>query len=355
MVESLKHVYCNSNIPFLTQIYMKKILDNYDIDVKDVQRVRSVYKVKTSEGIYCLKKVGNREKKAIKSIRIMEYLSLKGFNKVARPVYCKTGKILVKTDDSSYYLTNWIDAEEVNFDDIDQVTDCVRLLAEFHENAKGFYLDGVKMKSNLGKIFNIYNDKIQLMNIFKDKLEKMKNKSIFDITYQENLDFYIAQAKQAIELLKHSEYMSLCEDSKKEKYICHNSFYYQNILRDSSNNYFIVDFESCLYDLPLIDLAKFIRRIMSRNNFLWDFNYCKELINEYSKIKKISDKEYKILLALLIFPYKFFRLGRKRYIKKKKWKEDRYIRKLNKIIESNMYKDKFIQDFKEYFDIKLNK
>ena len=353
MFESLKHVYSKSNIPFLPQLYIKKILDNYNIEVIDVQRIRSVYKIKSKDGVYCLKKVGSSEKKAIKSIRIMEYLMTKNFHKVAKPIYCITGEILVKADDSSYYLTNWIDAEEVDFENPNHVTDSVQLLAEFHEKAKGFNDNDIKMKSNLGKVIKMYNRKLQLMSKFKDQLAKIQNKSIFDITYQDNINYYIAQARQSIELLKNSEYLSLCEESKKEKHVCHNSFYYQNILKDNNNNYFIVDLESCLYDLPLIDLAKFLRRIMSRESFLWDFNYCNELITEYSRIRKINDKEYKVLLALLIFPYKFYRLGRKKYLKKKRWKEDRYIRKLNRVLESIVYKNTFIKDFKEYYDIKL--
>jgi len=135
-------------------------------------------------------------------------------------------------------------------------------------------------------------------------------------------------------------------------YLCHNSFYYQNILKSNNNDYYLIDLESCLYDLPVIDLGKFIRRIMWRKSFLWDFDMCKVLISKYDSIRKINDKEHEVLLAMLMFPYKFYRLGRKRYQKNKKWKEERYNRKLNKILEFKKAKESFIEKFIENYSIK---
>jgi len=337
---------------FLEQLEIEKILKQYSLNVINIQKIRSVYKINTPNDCYCLKKIGNGEKRAIKSINIMEYLRMKGFNKVAKPIRSISGEMIIQRKNSTYYLTNWINADEVNFNVSEHIIDSVTLLAEFHNKAKGFYSKKIKIKNNIGKLPKIFSDKLNSLNSFKDYLKNKDNKNDFDNLYYNHVDYYINQAQQALNILRNSNYNTLCEEYKKEMYLCHNSFYYQNILKSESNGYYIIDLESCLYDIPVIDLGKFIRRIMWRKSFLWDFDMCKALISEYDSIRKISEKEYKILLAMQIFPYKFYRLGRKKYQKKKKWKEDRYYRKLNKILRYREDKEIFIEKFIENYYIK---
>ena len=47
------------------------------------------------------------------------------------------------------------------------------------------------------------------------------------------------------------------------------------------------------------------------------------------------------MLALIIFPHKFWKLGQKRYMKQKKWSETKYLHKLNKITCHNETQEKF--------------
>ncbi len=350
---ALKHIYESSNMVFLEQMEVNKILKNYDLNIIDVEKIRSIYMVAAEEGFYCLKKIGNGEKRAIKSISIMNHLKTQGFNKVTNPLYCSSGEVLVKRKSSSYYLADWIDAAEVDFDNIGDIMESVRLLAEFHNKAKGFQTKIIKLESNIGKLPKLYNEKTYFLNNIKESLDRKSDKNSFDILYHENMDYYIHQAQLAANILKNSDYDRLCEKNKNELYICHDSFYYQNILKDEQNNYYLIDLESCLYDLPLVDLGKFLRRIMANKKYLWDFDLCRSMLFEYRNVRKLDEKEYKIILSMLVFPYKFYKLGRKKYLKKKKWKNERFLRKLNRILEYKEQKERFIESYIEYYDIKL--
>lgn len=348
---ALRHVYKSSNITFPEQIEINKILRNYDLNIIGAEKIRSVYKIITQNGDYCLKKISNGEKRAIKSISIMEYLKIHGFNNVANPFYSITGEKIVKIKSSSYYITDWIDALEVDFDDPEHIIKSAQLLAEFHNKAKGFRTDTVKIRSNIGKLPHLYDGMTASLNRLKEKLDLKTDKDSFDNIYHSNIDYYINQAQYASSIIKHSGYNELCENCKREMYICHDSFYYQNILKDDSDNYFLIDLESCLYDLPLVDLGKFLRRIMSNKKSLWSFDLCKRIVYEYGCVRKMDEKEYKVLLAVLIFPYKFYKLGKKNYFKMKKWKKERFLKKLNKILEYRECKEKFIERYIKYYDI----
>ena len=353
MSTCLKHMYEFSNMTFLEQIEAHKILENYDLCVTNVDRVRSAFKVTSNNGCFCLKKIGNGEKRAIKSISIMEYLRAQGFDKVTRPFYTSSGEILVKRKSSTYYLTNWIDAYEIGFDDINHIFESTQLLAEFHNKAKGFQSKAIQIKSRLGKMPALVNDKVNFLIKIKEYLEQKTDKTDFDSLYYEFNDYYIHQAQYAANILKHSDYDMLCEKNKKELYICHDSFYYQNILKDESGNYFLIDLESCLYDLPLVDIGNFIRRIMTDKKSLWDFDLCRRMLLEYGNIRKMDEKEYKVILSMIAFPYKFYKIGKKKYLKKKKWKDERFNRKLERILQSRETQEKFIEKYIKYYDIKL--
>lgn len=336
---------------FIEQVEVNKILSNYDLHVIGAEKIRSVYKITTENGCYCLKKIGNGEKRAIKSISIMEYLKMHGFNNVANPFHSAGGEKIVKRKSSSYYLTDWIDALEVDFDNAEHIIKSAQLLAEFHNKAKGFQTKTVKIRSNIRKLPRLYSEKIAFLNRLKDNLDLKTDKNYFDNLYFTNIDYYLQQAQLAANIIKHSYYNELCDNCEKELYICHDSFYYQNILKNESDSYFLIDLESCLYDLPLVDLSKFIRRIMSSKKFLWDFDLCKKIIYEYGSIRKMDEKEYKVILASLVFPYKFYKLGKKKYLKKKKWKNDRFLRKLNKILKYKECKEKFLERYIKYYNI----
>ncbi|SHI93974.1 CotS family spore coat protein [Lutispora thermophila] len=349
MSKCLKYIYESSNITFFEQIELDKILREYDLNIIKVEKVRSVYKIDTFNGSYCLKKIGNGQKRAIKSINIMEYLRMNGFYKVTKPIYCISGDIVIQRKNSTYYLTNWINANEVDFNELEQVSDSICLLAEFHEKAKGFFSKNITIKNNIGKLPRLYNDYLKLLNKLKENLENRPDKSIFDSIYYENIDYFINQAEQALYILKKSDYNKLCDVRKKELYLCHDSFYYQNILKDDKSNYFIIDLESCLYDLPVVDIGKFMRRIMYRKNYLWNFDLFKMIISKYAAIKEINENEYKILLSMLMFPYKFYKLGKKKYIKKKKWKDERFLKKLNNVLVAEESKKLFIKNYMDYY------
>lgn len=349
----LKHAYDDSNISYMEQNKVQKILNMYNLNIITVEKVRSVYKIYTDNGLFCLKEASNNRKKAMKSIKIIEHLKSQGFNNIANPYPSSIGSYFVKTKDSAYYLTDWIDAEEVNFSDNQHIIESSKLLAEFHKYAKGFKADDIKITNQIGKWPTIFSNKINFLNDIKEKLSLNQYIEDFDIMYQNSIDYFINEAQFSLHMLKHSEYESICKHYNKEQQICHNSFYYQNILVDKNNKYYLIDLESCVYDFPFRDIGKLIMRILDKKENLWNFQLCKDILNAYNSVKTIEENEYKAILPLIIFPYKFYKIGQKKYIKKKRWKNERFYRKLKRIIEYREKKEEFVNKFISYYNIKI--
>lgn len=332
-----------------------EVLKHYDFQAASVEKIRSAYKICTLKGDFCLKRVGHGYKKAKKSFYLMKHLKENGFDNIAEYYQTKDGKMLIKYKDAAFYLTHWIEGREASFSDTDEILSCSVLLANFHNMAKGFKTPKhVEVKTHTKKWKKGFRKCMDELEGFKDNIEKLKLKSEFDYTYRSSVDSFMKEAAHSLEILEHSRYDELSNYFLNEGYICHDSFYYQNILINENSKFFIVDLESCQYDIPVSDLGKLIRRVLSKKRFLWDFDLCRRIIEKYCLVRPLAKEEYEILLSILIFPHKFWKLGKKRYIRDKKWNEKKYGKKLHRLLREKQYKREFIYCFINFYDLDLD-
>ncbi|EYE88815.1 spore coat protein [Fervidicella metallireducens AeB] len=327
---------------------IKSVLKEYNILPEKIERVRSVYKISQKDFIYCLKKIKDNNNKGV---LISEYLKNNGFYNLPEYIKTKNNKDMVKYNNSYYYITSWINGRECDFNDFDELKSAIKLLADFHIKSEGFYMKTAKIKYVNKNWVTQFTEEKNKLKAYKVLLERKKIKTTFDDAYYFAIDYYSSRIDYAINLLKNSNYTYFAKQVLEKKIICHDSFYYQNILIDSSKNMFLIDMESLVYDIHVYDLAKFIRRIMFKGNYSWNFNCARELIDLYSSINRLNNDEFKILLAFIMFPQKFCKLGSKRYIKKKQWNELKYIKKIDRLLESIKNEEIFIEEFIKYYNI----
>lgn len=329
------------------------ILSHYRIVPKDVERIRSVYKVICNEKSYCLKRIRHGDKKALKGLLLVRYLKSNDFSNVAEYIKTLDGRECVKYKKERYYLTEWIDGKECDFKTIDELIKASQLLGEFHIKSKGFYSKGINMGSNHKNWPKMLLEMKEDLLYFEKVIDSKKIKSVFDAEYKNTIDYYKNMMDVSIQLLNNSNYIDISKKAKEQRCVCHDSFYYQNILLKNDNTMYIIDLDSTIYDIHAYDLAKFIRRILHKKAYSWSFEVGKKLIEAYSEINKLTYEDYEILLAFIIFPHKFWKLGKKKYYKSKKWKEEKYLKKLYKLISYINNQNQFINEYTKYFNLKL--
>ncbi|WDC83974.1 spore coat protein [Caloramator sp. mosi_1] len=138
--------------------------------------------------------------------------------------------------------------------------------------------------------------------------------SYFDILFIETFNSQMNLAEKSLIYLLSSNYRNLNKLAIKKKTICHNSFYYQNII-ESNNTLYLIDYDKIIYESVEYDLGKFIQRIMFRKSYSWDFDKAKLLIDKYiCCYGKTID--FRLLLSIIIFPHKYWKLGNKNMIRK---------------------------------------
>jgi CotS family spore coat protein len=333
---------------------LEKILDNYDIEYNKVERVRSAYRVETNEGVYCLKMLRRGYKRGRKSYILSNALREKGFENLAPYVYTKDGEYLIRNKKSSFYLTEWIRGTEVSFNSIDDILDSARFLAQFHINARNIVIPrDIKIRNKHNRWAEVFNKQNEIVRGFVGKIEKKSKRAGFDILYKNNYAIYDSDAKLAMDLINTQEAKQAFDAAMQEGCICHDSFYYQNILRDENGKLYLIDFESSQLDCPMSDLGKFIRRVLYKHKYKWDFDLCRRIIDAYDSVRPITREEFYPLLAMIVYPHKYWKLGKKRYIKKKPWTEAEYQHKIKKVIKLQELKEDMVRSFIMFYGIHI--
>jgi CotS family spore coat protein len=342
-----RKVKYESNLSIKEEMMVKYVMSKYGYEVKEIYRARSAYKIITQNETLCLKRLMHGVNKANNGYYLVENLFKLGFDNTAKFLKNTEGELYIKYKKFTLYVTEWIDGEECNLDDISEAINCIKLLAKFHTTANAIDTSRLRIKNNLKNWPKIFSDRLIELEQFRYIAERKKIKNEFEHMYLKYVDSFYKRVVMSIELLNSSNYYLLSNEASKNKSLCHDSFYYQNILK-KDDKYYLIDLDSIMVDLEVVDIAKYIRRLMFKKSYDWDFDKAKVLIEAYSSIKSLSYKELEILLALISFPHKFWKLGKKRFIKQKNWNEQKYMHKLEKSIKYFELEEAFFENFSSY-------
>lgn len=323
---------------------LKTVLHKYNLELLSAEKVRSAYKIITNNGKFCLKRMKHGRNKIKNGCILTEELLLNKFTNAAKYFRTKDGDFSVVYKKKIFYLTQWIEGSESDLTNIDEAINCTKLMAEFHNVSNKIDHKKINIPNNLRNWPKIFASNLNDFGKFKKMIISKKIKNEFDILFLENTDNVFNRGMYAVDMLNKSQYYKSSKAANDNETICHNSFYYQNIIK-KDREYFIIDLDSIMIDLQLSDLGKLIRRLMFKRAYGWDFNFAKCLIEAYNSTNRLSKEDLEIMLALIIFPHKFWKLGKNRYIKQKKWSESKYFHKLSKITSYNEDQEKFFQDY----------
>ncbi|WP_187119272.1 CotS family spore coat protein [Clostridium polynesiense] len=307
---------------------LEKVLKNYNLNILEVYRKRSAYKVVAKEGLYCLKRMKHGEHKVKNGYILTKELNRLGFYNTAEYMLTANKKLYVKEAKYIFYLTTWIDGIESNLYESKEISECIKLLAKFHLAVQNINIGNLLLEDNSNKWIRHYENKLNDLKLYEKIIKEKLMLSQFDNLYEQDILDEYNYGRFSLDLISSCDYNII---NSSMKGICHDSFYYQNIIT-MNDEYYIIDLDSIVMDIQIVDLAKLIRRLMYSHNYKWDFNKAKVIIETYNSVKKISPPELKLMLAVIAFPHRFWKIGKKRYIKPNQWSEIRFYKKLKKYI-----------------------
>jgi spore coat protein, CotS family len=348
---NIKYIESSADITERETYKIKYVLSKYGKDTITISKTKNNYLISTKDELLCLNKYRHGKYKIKNACLLTEKLLKNEFNNTLKYYKTKHGDFYVRYNKYIYYLTVWYKGEGCNLEVLEDIIKCSELLANFHKNVSFIDISHMKIKKTIKNwpkvIYNYIND----LERFNNFIEKKVIKNNFDIIYNRFMDKYSARATNALNLLNELDFYKLYCKANKENNICYNANFFKCILKNDSE-YFITELDNIVIDLQLMDLVFFINIIMTKNSRPWDFEKAKTIICSYSLINPLSTQDLQFILAMLLFPYKYWKLGNKRYVKQKKWTEGKYIHKLNKIINNYQLEENFYKNFLDYINNK---
>ncbi len=323
------------------------IFKAYGLKVIDIVPKRGIYRIETDQGFKCLKKIKADYRNIYFTHDAIEHLTQNGFHKVSRIRRTLDGNLFLTYGEDTYFMMDWIDGRECDYENPIELDIAVKTLAELHEASKGFTTNfGDEHRNLLGKWPEVYKKRSEELLLMKEMAEKKQDKIQFDEIFLKYVDYYYEDALAACEGLRNFDYEGLVEKARKEKGFCHNDYAYHNLLISYDHQEVaVLDFEYCIFDLRINDVGSIIHRNLKK--CFWDIERAEYILDGYQRHSSLSQDELKAIYVYLRFPMDFWRIASQFYLENKRWHDETYT---GKIIDKSEWKDlreDFLQDFKE--------
>ncbi|HEY5562005.1 MAG TPA: CotS family spore coat protein [Clostridiaceae bacterium] len=323
----------------------RNIEENYNIEVLDIIKVKSSYRVETKNKNYCLKVIKYNFSHFLFIIGAIKHLVNKQCEGIINIIPTVTGRDYIRVDVYYAYLTDWLNTRECNYDNPLDTYLAVNALSKLHAKSYGFELNS-NMKPRIGwfKWIENYRTRSDEIVNFGQRIIEKDTKTAFDSMYLEAMEEELLRAEASIENLICSEYILKMEEEIQLKGFCHHDYAHHNVLIGENQKVFVIDFDYCILDSHLHDLSSLLIRVMK--NGKWELRTTKDLLNIYNNTSNLQEKDTAIMAAFMEFPQAYWQLGIQYYWERQPWEEEIYIKRLEKILEDRQEKQEFIEDFR---------
>jgi spore coat protein I len=295
------------------------ILKNWEVTVNLIEVVQGgqmalVWKIHTSEGPICLKRIHRPEKKALFSINAQNYLALKG-TRVPGIIPNKHGVLYTKHGPFLFVVYEWIEGRPFELTVQEDLEFIMKGLAEFHTASIGYRPpDGIPIFTKLGRWPNHYIKRCQQMETWKLMAQTMPEDP-FSQLYLAEIDSFIQEGRSTLARLLQSEYPAWVSELKASPTLCHQDYGTGNSLLGDDGQIWVIDLDTVSFDLPIRDLRKMIIPLLDTTG-VWNEEQFHVMINAYESVSPLTEKQKEIMFIDMLFPYELYDVIRERYVRK---------------------------------------
>ena len=305
------------------------LLVGYGLKLLGDTRIRTGRICRTDKGYKELRKLNCDEKRALFMHNAKEHLFKNGFGSISRFVVAMDGLPYYKTEEAIYVLEDYQETDYIDLTDEENLIKSIRLMAKFHNASEGFLAeDGFY---NYGKMIEQFEKRNRELNRIKKWIDRQSSKSSVDLIVMSHMNYYKDRAEVSKHMTNKDVYNKLISNDKNKKCFCHNNFKSETIMVKDGGDLLLTGFEKCAYDCTVVDLAEFFRRYLKEPYAKIDMIY--KMLEEYSKIRSISEYELQVLKGMIVFPKKFFKLCNQYYNKRRVFVSDAMLEKFQNCIE----------------------
>ena len=309
----------------------ENVFDSYDLEVLRTWKVRSAILCEAKQGIFILKEFNGHGEKLLLLNTFLTYLKEQGFSGAEMLIPNKEGNLLqVDPDGTKYIVKTYVNRGECSPDSMEDCKLAMRALGCYHKIAEGF---GSPVFPGGGVLTELEKHNKELKKVRRYLKEKGKKNS-FEHFLNSTYDRYFDMAQQVVEELKN--YPLHTEGNL----ICHGDFQYHNVLLQD-NQYFLINFEKCIWDNKSRDIYHFMSKFLEKNN--WSPQLGEMLLQAYESENKISEEDTRQLYFRFCYPEKFWKIVNYYYNSRKAFIPEKNREKLELVLSQENKKKEFIE------------
>lgn len=327
----------------MNQLEIRQIIEQFGLD-GTVMVYRDTIRILVGDQYRVIKKNRCSKERMILVNQFKKHLKQNNFHAIDCYYDSVQGYPYACCGDEIYVMTDFRESRECDFNSLDDVKLAVQTLAEFHQAAKGFQaIEGLGFRNEIGQLPDTLSRRTQ--ELVKLKKQASIGKGNFENLYLKNADFFIEKCFYAMEIINSEKFQRLAKKANKDKEVCHKDYSFFNINIDSSGMVKISGLDYCDYEIRAYDIASFLRKIMSGTN--WDTQVAMNVLNWYDTISKIGKDEMDIIIALLQYPQKFWRIANKYFNSRRTRPENALNSKLRELLSEKESYHKFFAEIQK--------
>ncbi|MCR6545317.1 CotS family spore coat protein [Dehalobacterium formicoaceticum] len=324
---------------------IKCILSNWGESPLEMSQVRGVYRIKTGQGMRCLKEGRKSLQRAQFMMEGMAFVQKRGFAQLANCVPTPEGSLVVPYQGSYYYLQEWVEGRELDYLNREDLLGAAKTLGCFHRASIGFTPQkGYEAKNKLGKWPKKLQDKSKDLERYLNVARTKANPDGFDRKVMLFGEWMLNHARVSVKNLADSHYADLVDEARDWGSLAHGDAAARNFIRQG-RELVLIDFDAIAMDVNITDLWRLMRRALSRNN--WEMELATEIMDSYDQFVPLESRHKEVLGAFLQFPEIPWRLLREYYEKENRTPQhDLYLtERLENCLDQHRAIDKFLKNF----------
>lgn len=321
-----------------------EVLEQFEFNIYRINRGRGGMLINTNDGIKLFLECQKSDHYYEREDTITQLLMKYGIEHTDTYMRNRRGELFTNdAEGRRYVVKNWYDGKECNVSDKEDVRLAVTSLAQLHTalgRVSQDYRSYISFTDNVKNINDVYKRHTRELKMAFNYLKNKNNKSEFEqLAYKNILSFY-EEAKESLQLLEEKQMQTRIARVYDNAEISHGSFNYHNIimLKDECA---ITNFNRYKNECQISDLYQFMRKILEKCD--WNIDTAYHIIDDYDKIKTISDDDMKLLSAMFAFPEKFWKIINFYLNSNKAWIPPKNLEKLKKVVGQNDKRKQFVK------------
>lgn len=318
------------------------VLESYDFEVIKTSRVRGAVLCDTSAGTLLLKEYTGTPGRLYFEEQLLEYIYGSGMESVDRIIRNRESELCTHDSDGTMYIVKrWFQGRECDVHSVNDVIKGAGALAGLHEIIKSVPSCVSDIcrdfpKETLAQIYERHNRELKKIRSF---LRKKRQKSDFEVSVLGCYHIFYEKGEAALGLLDSPAYKEMEDGAPGECTLVHGNFNYHNVIFTDADTA-VTNFDKAGIGMQMTDFYTYLRKVMEKHQ--WDVSIGNRMLEEYSRVKPITDDECKQLKIMIMYPEKFWKILNYYYNSSKAWTSARNMEKLNMVKMQEDLKGKFI-------------